>query len=975
MQFDAGAIAFRLMMVGKQAFLKDQADVDKAIEKTGKSAKDSKGKLDESGKSTDEVAKKSRAAKKPLEDQAKATDTVGQKSQESAKKQREQAASTEDQKRAAEDIGRTLLTVGAAITAVVGLAVAGSAQFEQAMSQTSAAVMATREEQEALGESALRAGQDTAYSATEAAAAQEELAKAGLEVTDIVGGGLNGALALAAAGQLEVARSAEIMATTLKQYNLEADQAGHVSDLLAAGAGKAQGSVEDLGLALSYAGPVAAGLGLSIEETTGVLGLFASQGILADRAGTGLRGMLMSLTSPSQIAARTMEEYGIAVFNADGSMKSMAEIADQLQAAMGHLTEAERSQALGRIFGNEQITAARVLYQGGAAAVEEWTKNVDDAGYAERQAAQRTDNLIGDLERLGGAFETALIKSGSGANEVLRGLVQSVEGAVDWFGQLPDPVQQTALGLGVALGAVTLFAGGAVTLVGKLSEIKQNLDLMNTSMSRTAIVGGLVGLALTGVIALVGSLAAAHQEAQRKAREYADTLEEGTNAATDATRALVVENLRAAGAFEWAEKLGINMGDVTRAALGNEKAMAAVNSQLEKYSGWNSVTVDEHGAVSQAESERAVAAQRLSEAINGENDAIARGVREAEQMEEAMAAVDAEKGAATETSVSAADAYLTESGAVEELNNQLDELIAKIMESNDANQDAISANAGYREAVAEVDETIRQALKGVDGFSTSIDESTVAGSANAEMFADLASKAQDAALKQYELDGNTKAYKESLEASKQALIDRITALTGNADAAKELADRIFQIPPETEWEVIAQTQAAQEVLDKFVWSNDNRTITMKVAIPGVRPSVGNDGGPGGFADGGIVTFHSNGSLSENHIAQIARAGEMRVWAEPETGGEAYIPLAESKRARSEMIMAETARRLGGMYIPADARTFADGGSTRTLPAVSAPAVAGPLIGNLVLQSTGNLHDDLGQVTFQLRKFQRGGRRG
>lgn len=384
MQFDAGAIAFRLMMVGKQAFLRDQADVDKAIDQTGKSAKDAKGKLDDSGKSTDELGKKARAAKKPLDDQAKSTDEVGKKSQESAKKQREQAQAAEEQKRAAEDVGRTLLTVGAAITAVVGLAIAGSAQFDQAMSQTSAAIMATREEQEALSESALRAGQDTAYSATEAAAAQEELAKAGLSVTEVIGGGLNGALALAAAGQLEVARSAEIMATTLKQYNLEADQAGHVSDLLAAGAGKAQGSVEDLGLALSYAGPVAAGLKLSIEETTGVLALFASRGILADRAGTGLRGMLMSLTSPSQIAARTMKEYGIEVFNADGSMKSMAEVAEELQSAMGHLTEAERSQALGRIFGNEQITTARILYEGGAAAVQDWTAQVNDAGYAER---------------------------------------------------------------------------------------------------------------------------------------------------------------------------------------------------------------------------------------------------------------------------------------------------------------------------------------------------------------------------------------------------------------------------------------------------------------------------------------------------------------------------------------------------------------------------------------------------------------
>ncbi|MFP3813536.1 phage tail tape measure protein, partial [Bacillus sp. SIMBA_005] len=87
---------------------------------------------------------------------------------------------------------------------------AKNTEFDAAMSNVRAATMATAEEQRALGEAALDAGADTAYSASEAAAAQEELAKAGLSVSSVIGGSLNGALALAAAGQLQVARSAEI---------------------------------------------------------------------------------------------------------------------------------------------------------------------------------------------------------------------------------------------------------------------------------------------------------------------------------------------------------------------------------------------------------------------------------------------------------------------------------------------------------------------------------------------------------------------------------------------------------------------------------------------------------------------------------------------------------------------------------------------------------------------------------------------
>lgn len=74
-----------------------------------------------------------------------------------------------------------------------------------------------------------------------------------------------------------------------------------------------------------------------------------------------------------------------------------------------------------------------------------------------------------------------------------------------------------------------------------------------------------------------------------------------------------------------------------------------------------------------------------------------------------------------------------------------------------------------------------------------------------------------------------------------------------------------------------------------------------------------------FADGGIVKYYANGGV-ENHQAQIAPAGAMRLWAEPETGGEAYIPLASSKRGRSTSILSTVADQFGYGLVP-----FADGG--------------------------------------------------
>lgn len=70
-------------------------------------------------------------------------------------------------------------------------------------------------------------------------------------------------------------------------------------------------------------------------------------------------------------------------------------------------------------------------------------------------------------------------------------------------------------------------------------------------------------------------------------------------------------------------------------------------------------------------------------------------------------------------------------------------------------------------------------------------------------------------------------------------------------------------------------------------------------------------------DGAVVDYYANGGMRgsrENHVAQIARGGALRVWAERETGGESYIPLHPAKRTRSKAIAEETVRRLGGKGI-------------------------------------------------------------
>lgn len=366
----------------------------------------------------------------------------------------------EKTRRGFDTLGRQSGRVALVAAAGLGIMVAKAAQFEQAISNVAAATHESEENMRLLRDAAIDAGARTQYSATEAANAITELAKAGVATADILGksGALNASLGLAAAGELEVADAAEIMATALTQFQLPGQDAAHVADLLAAGAGKAQGSVGDMANALKYAGVPASNLGVSIEETSGALALFAKNGIIGEQAGTSLRGMLSSLTSPSKIAKKTLDELGVSMFNQKGKFIGLAGVADQLQGHMKTLTDEERANALGKIFGNEQLQAANVLYREGGDGVRTWTRNVDDAGFAADTAAIKTDNLRGDLERLGGAIDTALIKGGQGSQGFLRELTQGLTGAVDGFNKLPPSLSSTLSGM----LAITAITGGGL---------------------------------------------------------------------------------------------------------------------------------------------------------------------------------------------------------------------------------------------------------------------------------------------------------------------------------------------------------------------------------------------------------------------------------------------------------------------------------------------------------------------------------
>lgn len=371
-----------------------------------------------------------------------------------------------------------IAAAGVAATALGVAAVRMAADFDASMSTVQANTGASADEMNQLRQAAIDAGADTIYSATESADAINELGKAGLSTSDILSGGLSGALNLAASDGMEVGQAAEYMSSAMAQFNLTGADATHIADLLAAGAGEALGNVSDFGEALNNVGSTASKFGLSIDTTVGTLAAFAHQGIIGAEAGTQLRSVLLALTNQTEKQRKATEEYGISLYDAQGNFVGMSSLAGQLKEKLGGLTQEQRNSAMATMFGSYAIQGANVLYAEGASGIDEWTKKVSQSGYAADLAAKKNDNLKGDLENLSGSFESLMISLGEGGQGPLRSLVQTLDTLVDAFSQLPAPVQQGIVLMTALAGGFTALHSAMGPLNASSSQTARNFGLM-----------------------------------------------------------------------------------------------------------------------------------------------------------------------------------------------------------------------------------------------------------------------------------------------------------------------------------------------------------------------------------------------------------------------------------------------------------------------------------------------------------------
>ena len=421
--------------------------------------------------------------------------------------------------------------LAAGIAAAAGSAVKLESTFSQTMGQVAAATAAPAAQMKSLGDLAIKLGADTSFSAGEAADAMLELAKSGLSPATIESGALSATLTQAAASGDGLEETAGAIGNALNMFSLKGEQATEVAAAFAGGANASSANVSDLTQGLQQVGPGAAAMGLSLQETVGVLSAFNNAGVKGSDAGTSLKTMLTNLVPASEKATGAMASVGWwstdldksldvlarngiknvnrdatsvsqafwdlaeaqagagassetvqkgfealvdqaggmqnAFFDANGEMKSAAEIAGLLQSGLKDLSAEQRIGTLQTIFGSDASRAANILAKEGAAGLTKYIDATKNQAAAQDMANARMGGTAGALERLSGAWETFRLQIG-------QALAPYIQVAADALGNSLE-LMSGALKVIVPLLASSAVAWGTYTAVMKGAAIATQL--------------------------------------------------------------------------------------------------------------------------------------------------------------------------------------------------------------------------------------------------------------------------------------------------------------------------------------------------------------------------------------------------------------------------------------------------------------------------------------------------------------------
>ena len=368
-------------------------------------------------------------------------------------------------KKALNTIKRTAELAAVAVAGIGTAATNAGMEFEAAMSTVEAISGANSEQMDELTEKARELGRNSIYSASEVADAMQYMGMAGWKTEQILAG-IDPVLNLATASGEDFAMVSDIVTDNLTAFNMTAEEAARMADVMAAAAMNSNTNVAKMGATFKYAGSVAGALDFTIEDVAIATGLMASSGVKANMAGTALRNIFTRMVKPTKDAQKAMDAFGLSITEIDPKtgeekIKSLMDIMLQMRKNVTGKSQDEIKQLVAGLSGGgvEQLTAEEKKYYE-ALSEEELDALVlaEELSDAEKKAYEGMTQT-----------EKAYYAAGLAGQRGMTGLLTILNASDEDFKKLTEAIYGSA-------GAAEYMANVKVdNLKGDLSILKNNV--------------------------------------------------------------------------------------------------------------------------------------------------------------------------------------------------------------------------------------------------------------------------------------------------------------------------------------------------------------------------------------------------------------------------------------------------------------------------------------------------------------------
>lgn len=828
---------------------------------------------------------------------------------------REAEAATQRRLDAYDQVGKGAMVSGAAMAAGLALATGAALKWESAWAGVTKTVDGNAQQMQVLEDDLRELAKTLPATHTEIAAVAEAAGQLGVRREDITSftkvmidlGETTNLTALEAS--TAVAQLANVMGTS----GDEVDNLAATLVALGNDGASTEKQILDMALRLSGAGKL---IGASEGEILAMANAMASMGIEAELGGGAMSRTLIKIDSAvksggeevaafARVAGMSAQEFAQA-FESDPirAVDAFVQGLNRVDEAGGNATQVlddlgisgtQDLQVLLRLKGAGDLLADSLDLQS-----EAWAANVALA----KEAAKRYETTEAKVRTARNALNDFAIDMG---NVLLPALAAGAEGVADvagFLGGLPGPMQVALTVLAGLTAAISLAGGAALVAVPKIVAFKAAVDTLSVSSPAAARgVSGLttalsllgrvaVGGAIVGVAMAIGDLAARDVDLDKLSRSVT-TFAEYQKVSGELLRLVgedfadFGETLELAGKNQALELLN-PFGESWTTISEKRGDLAALDQTLTELvtSGNTEAAAALFGRLSDAAKEQGLTVKELLEIFPEYGEALATGA-----------------GAQDELTTAAAGT----AGALDGETKSLQDLMKEVRGATDLVLGLRDANRGYETALDAAAASLKENGK-------TLDINTEKGRANEAALDAIASSAADVLQGMVDSGRPISDVTAKFGQQRTALIKAAESFGMTRGQAEAYVDSVLRIPEKKVTAVtlkgaeaaLAQADRLREYLARLT----NKTVTVRVdQVLGTTVARPGGGRVIEKAAGGLVDYYANGGLREQHVAQIAPAGSWRVWAEPETGGEAYIPLSPSKRARSIEIWRQTGRRL------------------------------------------------------------------